>query len=156
MPSSMTSPRASVKRASVARRGLGSLPLTSTAMRATAGPDMRTIPMPPRPAGVATAAIVSRARSSLRMGRFVAVEHALDLPLLQDGKDVVHQPVEHQAGWEEEKEDAEYIGHVLHDLRLDRVRRHGIELGLDHHRERHQDRQNEVRIERREVFDPKH
>src|SRR5438132_10504432 len=123
MPSSIISPRASAKRASVARRALGSLPMTSTARRGTAGPEMRTMPMPPRPAGVATAAMVSRASSSLGMGRFVAVEHALDLPLLSNRKDVVHQPVQHQAGGEEEKEDAEYIGHVLHDLRLNGVRR---------------------------------
>src|SRR5260370_30277372 len=104
MPSSMTWPRASAKRASVARRAVGGLRMTSTAMRGTAGPDMRTMPMPPRPAGVATAAMVTRATSSLGMGRLVAVEHALDLPLLQDGEDVVHQPIEHQAGGEEEKE----------------------------------------------------
>ena len=35
--------------------------------------------------GVATAAIVSRVESPLGMGRLVAIEHALDLPLLGDG-----------------------------------------------------------------------
>src|SRR5438128_11797703 len=143
MPSSIAWPRASVKRASVARRADGRLPITPAAMRGTAGPDTRTMPMPPRPAGVATAAIVSRASSSLGMGRFAAVEHALDLPLLSDRKDVVHQPVEHQAGREEEEKDAEHERHVLHDLRLHGIRRYRIESGLHDHRYGHQDRQHE-------------
>src|SRR6188508_3711853 len=91
----------------VARRGSGRRPRISRAMRGTSGPEMRTTPMPPRPAGVAMAAIVSRVSSSLGMGRLVALEHALDLPLLGDGEDVVDQPVEHQAGREEEEKDAE-------------------------------------------------
>src|ERR1043166_1293955 len=79
-------------------------------------------PMPPRPAAVAIAAMVSRLISPLGMGRLVAVEHGLDLPLLQDRKNVVDQPVEHQPRREEEKEDAEDERHELHDPRLDRVR----------------------------------
>src|SRR6266513_6503157 len=112
MPSSTSSPRASLNRASVACRAAGRLPIIAAAMRGTAGPDRRTMPMPPRPAGVATAAMVSRASSSLGMGRFVAVEHALDLPLLSNRKDVVHQPVQHQAGGEEEEKDAEHVRQV--------------------------------------------
>src|SRR5688572_26192873 len=57
----------------------------------TAAPESRMTPMAPRPAGVAIAAMVSRAPSSLGMGRPLAIEHALDLPLLEDGKDVVDQ-----------------------------------------------------------------
>jgi len=34
---------------------------------------------------------------------FVAVEQALDLPLLQDREDVVDQPVEHEAGGKKKK-----------------------------------------------------
>src|SRR5216683_1667751 len=139
MPSSIAWPRASLKRASVARRADGRLPITPAAMRGTAGPDTRTMPIPPRPAGVATAAIVSRASSSLGMGRFAAIKHALDLPLLQDGKDVVNEPVQHQPGGKEEEKYAEHVGHVLHDLRLHWIGRHRIELGLHDHRRGHQD-----------------
>src|ERR1051325_6874319 len=60
-------------------------------------------PMPPRPAAVAIAAMVSRLISPLGMGRLVAVEHALDLPLLQDRKNVVDQPVEHQPAGKKKK-----------------------------------------------------
>src|ERR1700704_1453151 len=115
------------------------------------GREIRTIPIPPRPAGVATAAMVSRATSSLGMGRLVAIEHALYLPLLEDGEDVVYQPVEHQACGEEEKEKTEY---ERHDLGLYRVGRHRIHPGLQHHGYGHQDRQHIVRIERRQVLDP--
>src|SRR5687767_2892917 len=124
MPSSSALPRASRKLQSVALRASGSRPIRVSAISATAGPEMRTMPMPPRPAGVATAAMVSAVgsflRSPLGMGRFVAVEHALDLPLLKDGEDVVDQPVEHQPGGEEEKEDAEDERHELHHLGLHR------------------------------------
>src|SRR5512145_848120 len=115
------SPSRSRNAPNAARRGSGSRPSTATAMPGTFGPEMRTTPMPPRPAGVAIAAIVSRVRSSLGMGRLVAIEHALDLPLLGDGKDVVDQPVQHQSGREEEKEDAEHERHDLHHLGLHRV-----------------------------------
>src|SRR5689334_24818850 len=117
MPSSTGSPSAPAKRAFVAWRGAGSEPSSCAAMRGAAGPDSRRMPMPPRPGGVATAAIVSRVTgsrgSSLRMGRFVAVEHPLDLPLLQDGKYVVDEPVKHQARGEEDEEDAEDERHEL-------------------------------------------
>src|SRR5688572_5120555 len=130
MPSSMRSPRASRNARSVAVLGFGSPPATAAAISATAGPETRTTPIPPRPAGVAIAAIVSRAISPLAMGRLVALEHALDLPLLEDRKDVVDEPVQHQPGGEEEEEDAEYVRHELHNLRLHRVGRHRVHLGL--------------------------
>src|SRR5262245_22188094 len=100
MPSSI-----SAKRLKVAVRGSGTRPRIARATRRTPGPDTRTTPIPPRPDGVAIAAIVSRATSSLGMRRLVAVEHALDLPLLRDRQDVVDQPVQHQSRREEEKED---------------------------------------------------
>src|SRR5262245_42639105 len=112
----MDPPRASRKRAKAACRGAGSEPTISLEISGTAGPEIRITPMPPRPGGVAIAAMVSRLISSLAMGRLVAVEHALDLPLLGDGKDVVDEPVQHQPGGEEEKEDAEDERHELHDL----------------------------------------
>src|SRR5947207_15263881 len=108
MPSSIRSPCASRKLARTARRGSGSRPRSCMAISGTAGPDTRTMPMPPRPAGVAIAAIVSRLISSFGMRRLVAIEHALDLPLLQDRQDVVHQPVQHETRGEEEEEDAEH------------------------------------------------
>src|SRR5438270_9838286 len=121
MPSSSAWPRASRNLAKVADLGGGTLPMTPSAIRVTSGPETRTMPMPPRPDGVATAAIVSRATSPLGMGRLAAVEQALDLPLLQDGKNVVDQPIKHQAGGKEEEEDAEDKRHELHDLRLYRI-----------------------------------
>src|SRR5688572_14339218 len=121
MPWSCGSPCASRNVANVARRGSGRRASSLRAIAGTAAPDTRITPMPPRPAGVAIAAIVSRVTSSPGMGRSIAIEHALDLPLLEDGKDVVDQPVQHQPGGEEEKEDAEHVRHVLHDLRLHRV-----------------------------------
>src|SRR5687767_1369428 len=107
MPSSSAVPRASRNVLKVATRAAGISPSSLRPISGTPGPDRRTTPIPPRPAGVATAAMVSRVSSSLGMGRTVAIEHALDLPLLGDGEDVVHQPVQHQAGGEEEEKDAE-------------------------------------------------
>src|SRR5688572_26853724 len=107
MPSSTATRLASRNEVAVARRGSGNCPKTSSAIRGTAGPETRTMPIPPRPGGVAIAAIVSRLTSSLGMGRLVAIEHALDLPLLGDGEDVVDQPVQHQPGREEKEKDAE-------------------------------------------------
>src|SRR5256885_4411078 len=89
----MRSPLRSRNEASIACRGSGSCPSSDRAMSGTLGPETRTTPMPPRPTGVAMAAMVSRATSSLGMGRLVAIEHALYLPLLDDGEDVVHKPV---------------------------------------------------------------
>src|SRR5687768_7916208 len=154
MPWSITSPWASLNCASVACRGSGSAPTRAAAILLTPGPETRTTPMPPRPAGVATAAMVSRPASALGMGSFVAVEHPLYLPLLEDGKDVVDEPVEHQPGGKEEKEDAEHKRHELHDLCLYRVGRHRIHPGLQHHRHRHEYRQHIVGIERRKILDP--
>src|SRR6266446_3782743 len=120
----MRSPRRSRNVATVAWRGAGNFPKSDFAMPETFGPDTRTTPIPPRPIGVAIAAMVSRAISSFGMGRLVAIEHALYLPLLEDGKDVVDEPVEDEARREEEKEKAEDEWHELHDLGLHRVRRH--------------------------------
>src|SRR5205807_5038315 len=114
MPSSMRSPRPSLIKHSDAVLARGSRPVSACAISRTLEPETRTTPIPPRPIGVAIAAMVSRASSSFPMGRLVAVEHALDLPLLEDRQDVVHQPVQHQPGREEKEEDAEYERHELH------------------------------------------
>src|SRR5712691_7188605 len=129
----MRSPRRSRNVATVAWRAVGSFPRSDFAMPETFGPDTRTTPIAPRPIGVAIAAMVSRSISSFGMGRLVAIEHALYLPLLEDGKDVVDQPIEHEAGGEEEEKDAEHEWHELHHLGLHRIGRHGIHPGLQHH-----------------------
>src|SRR6266699_4169225 len=141
MPSSMRSPRASLIKHSDAFLALGSRPVSACAISRTLGPERRTTPIPPRPIGVAIAAMVSRATSSFSMGRLVAVEHALDLPLLEDREYVVHPPVQHQAGREEKEENAEYERHELHHLGLHRVGRDWIHACLQHHRDGHQDRE---------------
>src|SRR5690349_1971066 len=111
MPSSTRSPSAAQKEQWTALLGSGRSPITAFAIAGTFGPLTRTTPMPPRPAAVATAAMVSGATgifparsfpiSPLGMGRFVAIEHALDLPLLKDGKDVVYEPGQNQSGGKE-------------------------------------------------------
>ena len=61
MPWSSGSPRAPRNVASVARRGAGRRPSTPCAMAETSRPEMRTMPTPPRPGGVAIATITSAA-----------------------------------------------------------------------------------------------
>src|SRR5438445_10542994 len=116
MPSSMRSPRASRIKHSDAFLALGSRPVKACAISRTLGPERRTTPIPPRPIGVAIAAMVSGATSSFSMGRLVAVERGLDLPLLEDREDVGHQRVQHHAGRAGEEEDAEWKGQELHPL----------------------------------------
>jgi hypothetical protein len=55
----VTSPDAPLKLRSVATRGSGTLPSMAAAIARTPGPEIRTTPMPARPAAVAIAAIVS-------------------------------------------------------------------------------------------------
>src|SRR4051794_1211941 len=114
MPSSIRAPRLSLNTERVARRAAGKRPATAAAICDTPGPDTLTTPIPPRPGAVAMAAIVSRSTSSFGMRRFVAIEHALDLPLLKNGQDIVDQPVQHQAGRKKEEEDAKDERHELH------------------------------------------
>ena len=52
-------PRASRKRVNVARRAGGSSPRRTVPICGAFGPEMRTMPMPPRPGGVAAATMVS-------------------------------------------------------------------------------------------------
>src|SRR2546422_9083116 len=104
MPSSMRSPRASLIKHSDAFLALGSRPVSACAISRTLGPERRTTPIPPRPIGVAIAAMVSRATSSFSMGRLVRGEHALDLALLEAREDGCPQPVHHQDGREEREE----------------------------------------------------
>src|SRR5712671_8148679 len=124
MPSSICRPERSLNTQSVACRGAGRLPVTAAAICWTREPETRTTPMPPRPGALAIAAIVSRLTSSFGMSRLVAIEHALDLPLPKDRKNIVDQPVEHQPGGKEEEKDAEDERHELHYLGLYRIGRH--------------------------------
>src|SRR5262245_5675640 len=127
----MAAPAASRNTARVARRGSGTRPQSSSANRRSELPDTRTTPMPARPWAVAMAGLVAAmagkeesaqpasARSTLRSGRLTAFDHAGDLPLLRDRQDIVHQPVQHEAGRKEEEHHPEGEWHDHHDLRLD-------------------------------------
>ena len=83
----MLAPMLSVNFARVARRAVGTQPIMPTDTLRVAGPEIRTIPTPPRPGGVAMAAMVSAlARGTLCTlllgARLDATGNA---PLLQDG-----------------------------------------------------------------------
>ena len=110
-------------------------PVRAVPKLSAADPETRTTPIAPRPGAVAIAAIVS----ALGRPKTGALQSLGDRPLLADGQDVVHQPVQHQACGEEEEEHAEGDGHDLHDLRLDRIRWLRIEARLDDHADAHQD-----------------
>src|SRR5262245_2747639 len=139
MPWSMISPPASMKSRTAARRGGSGPPATPAMSACRCCPETLTTPMPPRPGAVAMAAMVSSsfiellelrnsaaarqgATSTLAGGRGFAFQHARDAPLLRDRKDVVDEPVQHQAGWKKEEENAEHDRHDLHHLRLHRIR----------------------------------
>src|SRR5258705_9717748 len=114
----MTPPSALRNSARVARRGITSV-LTSAHNRLSRrGPETRTTPMPPRPVGVAIAAMTSFA-----MRRFRVLHGAGNLPLLRDRKDIIDQPIQHQTYRKPEKHDAKRYRHDLHDFRLHRIRR---------------------------------
>src|SRR5688572_18320662 len=152
-PWSINAPRASRNSHNTGDRGGSSRPATPWMNAESCAPDTRTMPIAPRPGAVAIAAIVSeraviggeytaaivRLRLGLgRIARVRAFEHAIDVPLLHDGQHVVHEPVQHQAGGEEEEEDAECYWHNLHDFGLHRIRWLRIELGLYDHGGAHQ------------------
>src|SRR5690349_6961467 len=114
MPWSRSSPRVSRNEASVATRGVTARPITDCMMCGARGPDTRTMPRPPRPAGVATATMVSPARfmrscaagecalAALRCGRRgFAPQQAVHVPLLEDLDAVVDEPVQHETRREE-------------------------------------------------------
>src|SRR6185369_9324916 len=112
----MMPPSALRNSARVARRGITSV-LTSAHNRLSRrGPETRTTPMPPRPVGVAIAAMTSFA-----MRRFGMLHGAGNLPLLRDRKNVIDQPIQHQAGREKEKHDAKSDWHNLHYFCLHRI-----------------------------------
>src|SRR5690554_361823 len=105
MPRSMGNPPASRNARYSARRGSGRCPSMPRAMSGAAGPEIRTIPTPPRPGGVATAAIVSVSASP--RGLRLLLDPARDVPLLQDREHAVHQPVQDEPRREEGEEQRE-------------------------------------------------
>src|SRR6185295_5600793 len=102
IPRSRGAKSAAKKSHNVATRVRRSRFRTPAAMSRVFGPETRTTPMPARPGGVAIAAIVS----ACHMSGFRPLYHACNLPLLCNGQNVIHQPVKHQSGGEEEKEHA--------------------------------------------------
>src|SRR4249919_2511692 len=110
---------------------------------------MRTMPMPPRPGGVATAAMVSRSRfvsPSGLVGVRGTFNLACDEPLLRQRKQVVDEPVEYETCGEEEEHDGEHDRHEFHHTCLNRIRHGWVEGLSQEHRAAHQDREHKVRV----------
>src|SRR6185295_208416 len=131
-------PLESLKSVSTACRAGIARPNSGSMKRCNSGPDSRTTPIAARPEGVAIAATTS----GFAMSGLGPLEYVRDPPLLGNGKNIVHHPVEHEPGWEEEEECAERDRHDLHQLGLHRIGRGRIEPSLDKHRRAHDDRQN--------------
>ncbi len=75
--------------------------------------------------------------------------------LLNYGDQVADDIVNHQTGWEPQEEHREDDRHKGHDLLLHRVGHGGRRHLLDEeHRRAHDDRQDVVRVLRRQVVDP--
>ena len=104
MPESSIWPPESLKCEKVASLGRGIRPSIARATRSVSAPDTLIIPIPPRPVGVAIAAMVSRSDMAvvnpglgavffarIRLG--VANHDLVDIPLLGDGEHIVYQPV---------------------------------------------------------------
>ena len=77
------------------------------ATKSRSAPDRRTMPIPPRPGAVATAAI----RSAVLL--FATLDEARDLPLLGDRQNVVGRPVQHQTGREPEEHEGKNDGMAI-------------------------------------------
>src|SRR5215813_10293022 len=106
----MGRPFASKNDVLVAYRGRSGRPTRSGIMPVRSGPEMRTTPIAPRPGAVAMAAIMS----GLATGGLPVLQCPRDVPLLRDRQNIIHQPVQHETRWEEEKEDAKCNRHDLH------------------------------------------
>src|SRR6476661_1493607 len=111
-PWSIGVPAASRNGPKVAWRGTSVRPQIAATRGASDAPEMRTIPTAPRPLAVETATIGSSWRASGSIGpsgdaaAALLAEHAqplVDQVLLRDREDVVGQPVQDQAGREEEE-----------------------------------------------------
>ena len=78
----------------------------------------------------------------------------VDHPLLGNREHVVRDPVEHQAGGEEEEHHRENQRHVPHELGLHRIGRRWIECCLQHGGSSHHNGQDEPWIWHRQIGDP--
>ena len=74
--------------------------------------------------------------------------------LLNDRQDIVDKPVKDQTGGKEDKHNTEDKRHNGHHFRLDRIRRCGVQLELNDHRDDHKNRKNEPRIRGCQVSNP--
>src|SRR5689334_10195264 len=134
MPESIIEPAASRKSTRDATRGSSVRPAMPSINDPMSHPETRTMPMPPRPAGVAMAAIGGAATSGAfieALARAVwyassaplccrdsgfALEHPVHLPLLRNLQQVVDEPVQHEARGKEQEHDRECDRHELHHL----------------------------------------
>ena len=112
-------PVASANPARVAMRGAGSRPSRRSAMSVVKGPETRTTAMPPRPRGSRDSCdCVSGPRKVHRPVKpagaagtsGLADDFLRDHPLLNDGQNVVDEPVENESRREEEEEEREDEG----------------------------------------------
>src|SRR5229473_6928891 len=155
-PSSTLLPCASRKLENRAWRGAGRLPRMPVAICGTRGPDTRMTPTAPRPAGLAMAAMVSGEPTAALRPRLggLGFDHLIDAPLLRDGQQRIGQPVKDQAAREPRHHARHDQRHELHDFRLHRIRRRGVQLELGKHRGTHQQGQHEERVARGKIVDP--
>src|SRR5574340_1764392 len=109
-------------------------------------PDTLTTPIPPRPCAVAMAAMVS----AFGNNTFIfTLGSPSDIPLLADGKHVVHNGIQNQPGREKEEDHTERDWHDLHNLGLYGVGWLRIKARLNNHAHPNNQRQNIIRIRRR-------
>jgi len=88
-------------------------------------------------------------RQLLELGQLELHRNAhafVDLPLLKNRQRVVGDPVQHQAGREEEKHHGKSQWHEPHQLSLQWIRWNRVQSGLDKRGQRHHDGQNEVGV----------
>lgn len=100
MPVSMTEPSLSINGVNTAYLGGNGRSVNLAAIIETAGPDIRTMPTPPFPGGVAIAAMVSLVPMSTQVLLSIFQVFS-DVPLLDDRQRIVDHPVQDQTGREE-------------------------------------------------------
>src|SRR5687768_10401830 len=107
----------SMKRAKVTRRAGGTSPSMTAAISGALGPETRTMPIPPRPGGVAAATMVSARVIVQRLSAFPAgLNPPIDIPLLRDGQHGIGDPIKHQPRRKERKHRGHYERHEHEDF----------------------------------------